>query len=397
MHIPQSRGTEVLGFGAKRLLSTCVEKEQSLDVLFCFLSTSYSLSAQADIRRLRPTAQNFTHACHGITSVNEQSETLRVTEPNNPAAEPTDAVRLEQVTSRIGKRTVLDRISLTIDQGSITGILGTNGAGKTTLLNVISGLREPSAGTVTVLGESQGQRSLVLRQRIGNVFQETALHDELTAQENLRFAASLYAVPDPNQRIDEVLALLGLSLRSRERVGHLSGGLRRRVTIARALLHSPDLLLIDEPTLGVDVEARHTIWAHLRLLRSRGTTVVVSTNYLDEALALCDSVSVLRDGRVLVTADPAVLVAQAGSCLDIECGDDAVDAIITALADFDSVLRVDATPTGMSVFLDGKTSPESIVPALLKAAPIQGFRIRSADLAEVFRAWEDTAEEKTSR
>ena len=301
------------------------------------------------------------------------------------------AVRFEDVTCQIGQRKILDHINLSIKRGAITGILGPNGAGKTTLLSSMIGLRQPSSGHITVFDEKLPARGSKLRQRIGVVFQETALYDELTAFENLRFATSLYNVPKPKRRIAEVLELLSLSERANDRVGNLSGGQRRRVAIARALLHAPDLLVIDEPTLGVDVETRHTIWSHLRFLKSTGTTIVASTNYLDEALALCDTVAVLRSGKLLINETPQALVARAGSCLDIECSTEAGEAITQALAEVDDILRINQTSTGLSIFLKGNTVPDDVMRQVLQAAAITGFRLRSADLAEVFRALEEVS------
>ena len=300
-----------------------------------------------------------------------------------------DAVTMEDVAVRRGNRLVLDHVFLSIKQGEITGLLGPNGAGKTTLLNVIMGLLPVSSGTLTVLGEQSSFQRRALRSRIGIVLQETALYDELTTRENLQFAAALYDVAETDTRIREVLDLLGLSSRAGERTGQLSGGLRRRVTIARALLSSPEMLIVDEPTLGVDVEARHTIWSHLRLLRSGGTTVIVSTNYLDEALALCDRAAVLRGGRILVTEPPEALVARAGTCLDIDCRQEDQDAIAAALAETESVYRIAATPSGVAVFLEGSAVPEPVLRQVMAAAAITGFRLRSADLAEVFHALDD--------
>ena len=300
-----------------------------------------------------------------------------------------DAVTMEDVAVRRGNRLVLDHVFLSIKQGEITGLLGPNGAGKTTLLNVIMGLLPVSSGTLTVLGEQSSFQRRALRSRIGIVLQETALYDELTTRENLQFAAALYDVAEADTRIREVLDLLGLSSRAGERTGQLSGGLRRRVTIARALLSSPEMLIVDEPTLGVDVEARHTIWSHLRLLRSGGTTVIVSTNYLDEALALCDRAAVLRGGRILVTETPEALVARAGTCLDIDCRQEDQDAIAAALAETESVYRIAATPSGVAVFLEGSAVPEPVLRQVMAAAAITGFRLRSADLAEVFHALDD--------
>jgi ABC-2 type transport system ATP-binding protein len=301
----------------------------------------------------------------------------------------TDAVHFEAVTCQIGTRKILDRISLTMKRGAITGVLGPNGAGKTTLLSSITGLRRPSAGTITVFNEKLPERSNKLRQRIGVVFQETALYDELTTFENLFFAASLYTVARPKDRIAEVLELLSLSDRTHERVRNLSGGLRRRVAIARALLHAPDLLIIDEPTLGVDVEARHAIWSHLRFLKASGTTVVVSTNYLDEALALCDTVAVLRTGQLLTCETPDKLVARAGSCLDVECEEQTGEAITQTLTGQRGILRIAQTPSGLSIFLNGQVVPDEIMRMVLQSATVSGFRVRGADLAEVFRSLEE--------
>ncbi len=199
------------------------------------------------------------------------------------------------------------------------GILGRNGAGKTTLLSLISGLRSHTSGEVTVLGERMPAHSTEFRRRMGFVLQENALYEELTVFENLKFSASLYDVQDSRKKILEVLEILGLSDRRNQVVSTLSGGLKRRTAIARAFLHDPELFIIDEPTLGVDADARHAVWAYLRLLRSKSKTVIVATNYLDEALALCDRVAVLGEGVMLAIAEPRELVRRTGSCVDVEC------------------------------------------------------------------------------
>ena len=183
--------------------------------------------------------------------------------------------------------------------------------------------------------------------------------------------------------------MLSLTDRAKDRVETLSGGLQRRVAIARALLHSPDLLLIDEPTLGVDVEARHTIWSHLRFLKTSGTSIVVSTNYLDEALALCDMVAVLRAGKLLTYAPPPQLVARAGSSLDIECDAAAREVVMKILDGADGVLRIQPTLAGASIFLSGKIDPEEVMRVIVAQATMNGFRIRSGDLAEVFKTLQE--------
>ena len=297
---------------------------------------------------------------------------------------------MEDVTVRRGARQVLEHVFFA-RQGQITGVLGPNGAGKTTLLNVILGLLPVSSGTLTVLGAQDPTQRRALRCRIGIVSQETALYDELTTEENLQLAASLYDVPNAARRIQEVLALLALTSRAGDRTGRLSGSLRRRVTIARALLPSPEMLIVDEPTLGVDAEARHAIWSHLRLLRSSGMTIHVSTNYLDEALALYDFAAMLRGGRVLIMASPQALVSRASTSLGIECCLEDQTKIAAALTETGSVSRVMATPNNVSIFLKGSTVPDPVLRQIILAAPITRFWLCGADIAEVFRALDDLA------
>jgi ABC-2 type transport system ATP-binding protein len=298
------------------------------------------------------------------------------------------AVKLTKVSCQIHRKLILDKISLEVPPGSITGILGPNGAGKTTLLSVLIGFRRHSAGEVFVLEQQMPQCCANLRRRIGVVLQETALYEELSTFENLQFSASLYNLPDAKSRIAEVLELLMLTDRSSQTVRTLSGGLRRRVAIARALLHNPELLLIDEPTLGVDVEARHAIWSHLRLLKSRGTTTVVATNYLDEAQALCERVAILNQGQLLAVESPEELVGRTGNCLDVECQEAEGRTIIDTLKELDGVLRVEEIPGGLTVFLKDHTLSKQVMNRILQISQVTGFKVRAPDLAEVFKAVE---------
>ncbi len=296
----------------------------------------------------------------------------------------TIAVQFTDVCCRLKGREVLRRVSFATPCGAIEGVLGPNGAGKSTLLSLVNGLRTRFDGTLTVLGERLPARGGALRRRLGVVLQETALYEELTGAENLHFAAALYGAP--RERVAEVLALLQLRERADDPVHILSGGMRRRLAIARALLHDPELLVIDEPTLGVDVEARHAIWEHLRLLKSQGRTVLVATNYLDEALALCDSVLVLRDGVLVTRETPAALMERTGYCLEVACADAHVAGLVEILGALPAVLAIDRTATGLSVFLTSDAAPEPIMRAILDRAPVEGMRQRAPDLAEIFAA-----------
>ncbi len=295
------------------------------------------------------------------------------------------AISFSDVSYKINHTTLLNNISLSVDKGSIAGILGANGAGKSTLLSLITGLRSPSAGTVTLFDKQQPHDPHI-RQRIGVVLQETALYEDLTLYENLQFSASLYHVPNTKQRIAEVLDLLDLSDRTHNLVRTLSGGLQRRVAIARAFLHEPDLLIIDEPTLGVDVEARHAIWSHLRLLRSKGRTIVVATNYLDEAQALCDTVAILQKGNLIALETPQALIGRVGSCIDLTCTKEESTKLTKELKEVTDIIRVDETPSGVSIFVKGNTIPEKVINIAAKHTHLNEFRVRAPDLAEVFNA-----------
>ena len=320
------------------------------------------------------------------------------------------AIDAVDVTCSFGRVRALDGLSLRVRPGTVVGVVGPNGAGKTTLIDVICGLLRPSRGTVRVLGEDVGLRAAALRARIGVLPQETALYDEVTALQNLRFAAALYSVPHASTRIAEVLELVGLSGRARDVVRGFSGGMQRRLAIARALLHNPrligtlsngyrqrvgladslvhdpPLLILDEPTLGVDVEARHQIWAHIRSLRAGGRTVVLTTNYLDEAEALCDRVAILRAGKLVAEDTPAALGARTGRCLELECWEEGATKLWEAFRDHRGVLRAEVVDFGLRVYLAVDASPEDVVREARRVCPVDGFRTRSPDLVEVFRS-----------
>jgi ABC-2 type transport system ATP-binding protein len=295
------------------------------------------------------------------------------------------AIDVAQVTCQFGQVRALDALSLQVQSGTVMGIVGPNGAGKTTLIDVICGLVRPSQGTVRVLGADVTGNSASLRSRIGILPQETALYDEISPLLNLRFAAALYNVPNAEARIAEVLELVGLTARARDAVRGFSGGMQRRLAIARALLHNPRLLILDEPTVGVDVEARHQIWAHIRSLRAGGRTVVLTTNYLDEAEALCDRVAILRSGQLVAEDTPAALAARTGRCLELECAESAIQPLAGLLGRHTGVLRIETVEFGLRVYLANDIVPEDVVRVARTIGTVDGFRTRSPDLVEVFR------------
>lgn len=222
---------------------------------------------------------------------------------------------LDNVTKVLGKKPRIEGLSFACEPGKVYGLLGPNGAGKTTLLNLITGLYRPTSGTVWVVGLDPVRDARKVRREIGLVPQETSLYPELSALENLRFHAALYLDDQrmAERRIDEVLELVDLADRAKDPVGAYSGGMKRRLALGRAMLADPRILLLDEPTLGVDVQGTHRIWDYVRRFKGEGRTVLVSTNVMAEADALADEILLLDHGRKVRFGTPEALKAEAGS------------------------------------------------------------------------------------
>lgn len=222
------------------------------------------------------------------------------------------AVSVRDLRKDYGSVRALRGLSLEVGAGEIYGLLGPNGAGKTTALEILEGYRAPTAGTVTVLGGVPGHRSI--RARTGILLQQSAADPYLTVAETLRMVAGWY--PDPRP-IDEMLAAAGLSDLAGSRVKRLSGGQRRRLDLAVALVGRPDLLFLDEPTTGFDPVARREAWAALRVGVDDGMTVLLSTHDLEEARALCDRIGVVAGGRLVAEGTPAELAARHGVRIEV--------------------------------------------------------------------------------
>ena len=225
-------------------------------------------------------------------------------------AEPERAIVAKGVRKRFGAIDALLGLDLAVQVGEIYGLLGPNGSGKTTFIRCLAGLLRPDAGDVTVLGRPP--REAVAAGRVGYMTQAAALYGDLSVEENLDFFAQLEGVADIDDRIDQVLATVELTDRKRSTVNTLSGGMRTRVSLAAALLHQPDLLLLDEPTVGVDPVQRHEFWKHFRDLATRGTTLLVSSHVMDEA-SRCDRLGLIRAGRLLAEGTATDLVRRAGT------------------------------------------------------------------------------------
>jgi ABC-2 type transport system ATP-binding protein len=224
-------------------------------------------------------------------------------------AEPLVAVR--RVTKVFGRLRALDDVSMSIPAGETYGLIGPNGSGKTTLIRIIVGLARPTAGEVRILGQRMPSRQVA--RDIGYMTQNNALYLELTVRENLEFFGAIYGLRGRRlkERVDAVLEMVDLTDRAGSIVDTLSGGMRQRVLLASALIHEPRLLLLDEPTVGIDPELRIAFWEHFARLNAQGVTIIVSTHHLDEA-ARCHRLALLRFGALLAEGQPAELVRLSG-------------------------------------------------------------------------------------
>jgi ABC-2 type transport system ATP-binding protein len=222
------------------------------------------------------------------------------------------SIRLHGVGKRFGQKQVLSDIALTVNQAEIFGLLGPSGSGKTTLVKLIAGIDTPSAGEVFVLNEKMPKLSML--SKIGYMGQSDALYSELTARENLAFFASLFGLhgQKQKQRIQEVMQLVGLTEHLNKSVASYSGGMKRRLSLAIALLHEPSVLILDEPTVGIDPVLRKSIWEELQKLSANGTTLLVTTHVMDEA-EKCHRLGMIRDGRLIAVGTPEQLKTNTGT------------------------------------------------------------------------------------
>ena len=293
------------------------------------------------------------------------------------------AVDIDSVSHQYGDHHALRDLTLSIPNGTLFGLLGPNGSGKTTLFRILSTLMPPTAGTTRVFGLDTTTQPDAVRDRLGVVFQEYALDENLTVRENLRFQGALYGLTGATlrERIDELLERFGVLDRADDTVEMLSGGLQRRVDLARGLLHRPDLILLDEPTTGLDPAARRTFWDAIdRLRRTEGTTLLVATHLMEEA-ERCDTVAILSDGACVAHGAPDALKADLGrETLWLDSDDPrALRDHVTAQ------FGVEARLIGGRVQIDHPDAP-SLLPSLYDALgdDIQRATVRHPTLEDVF-------------
>jgi len=211
----------------------------------------------------------------------------------------TPAIQVNSVTKRYGSLLALNAVDLSIATGEFFGLLGPNGAGKTTLISIIAGLVRATSGRVAIMGHDVVDEFRAARLAVGVVPQELAFDPFFTVRETLNFQSGYFGLSDNAAWIDEVLANLGLASKADANTRALSGGMKRRLLVAQALVHKPPVIVLDEPTAGVDVELRQTLWEFIRRLNREGHTIVLTTHYLEEAQALCGRIAMLKAGRVV--------------------------------------------------------------------------------------------------
>ena len=230
---------------------------------------------------------------------------------NSAAPSEGAVISVEGLTKRFGNRTVVDQVSLDVGRGRICGFLGPNGSGKTTTLRMICGLLIPDDGSGEVLGMDLLTQRELIKRRIGYMTQRFGLFEDLTIRENLAFVADAYGLDDKTKRVDAALERLGLETRADQLAGTLSGGWKQRLALAACVLHAPEILLLDEPTAGVDPLARREFWDQVHALSAEGTTVLVSTHYMDEA-ERCHDIAYIAYGVLLARGTAEEIVAQSG-------------------------------------------------------------------------------------
>jgi ABC-2 type transport system ATP-binding protein len=314
--------------------------------------------------------------------------TVKIGNRETPETVEEVVIRIEGLRKGYGKVVAVDGVNLTVNRGEVFGILGPNGAGKTTTLEMIEGLRKPDAGEIEVAGYDAVRESEDLKRIIGVQLQGTALFDYLTVRETLKLFADLYGADGSPARIRQLLDVVSLTEKVKSRVEDLSGGQQQRLSLGLALVNDPKIVFLDEPTTGLDPQARRNLWGLIRHIRSEGKTVVLTTHYMEEAEELCDRVAIMDRGRVLISDTPLALVRSLNMdatifvSVETEPGEH-LDADLDLLPGVTGKER-----TGKDLRLRTE-DPQTTIIGLMKLAAERGMRlrnlsVRSANLEDVF-------------
>ena len=298
------------------------------------------------------------------------------------AAEP--AIRIESLSKTYaGGKRALDDVSFDVPRGQIFGLLGPNGAGKSTLINILAGMVTTTSGKVTIWGFDIAQHPRNAKRSIGIVPQEILFDPFFTPREALEIQAGLYGVPRSERQSDALLAAMHLTDKANAYSRTLSGGMKRRLLVAKAMVHSPPILVLDEPTAGVDIELRRQLWDYVRSLNQKGVTVVLTTHYLEEAEQLCDRIAIINHGKVVANEPTRTLIAKAQEKSVVVTFDRALTSVPEAPC-FDRIERLDDRTLEIGYRKDRVNAGEVLAAVQADGFNIVDVRTREPDLEEVF-------------
>ena len=305
--------------------------------------------------------------------------------PPSPAIEITGLKKTYAASKKASAKTALHGVDLTIPRGSIFGLLGPNGAGKSTMINILAGLVNKTEGTAKICGFDITTDTRAARASIGIVPQEIAMDVFFTPFQALELQAGYYGVPKSERRSMESLEALGLAEKRDAYVRQLSGGMKRRLLIAKALVHNPPVLILDEPTAGVDIELRRQLWAYVEKLHAAGTTIILTTHYLEEAEALCDHIAIIHEGKIVANEPKTTLLSRLDKKVLRISPVEALSELPKALADLNAKLAPDG-----QIIIEYRSGKDSVTDMLNRVkdagVSIADLRTEEADLEDVFMA-----------
>jgi len=298
------------------------------------------------------------------------------------------AIRIESLSKTysgkgIPPKLAVDGVSLNVPRGQIFGLLGPNGAGKSTLINILAGLVTKSAGRVTIWGFNIDEHPRNAKRSIGIVPQEILFDPFFTPREALEIQAGLYGVPASQRQSDALLAAMHLTDKANAYARTLSGGMKRRLLVAKAMVHSPPILVLDEPTAGVDIELRQQLWSYVRSLNAQGVTVVLTTHYLEEAEELCDRIAIINHGRLIANEPTRELIAKAQDKAVVVTFDRDIAGVPTN-ACFEDIAMVDERTLEITYRKDKVNAGEVLAALTADGLEVVDVSTRDPDLEDVF-------------
>jgi ABC-2 type transport system ATP-binding protein len=313
---------------------------------------------------------------HDAISINQR---LRV---RKEVPMSTPAIEVKSLYKSFGDIHAVQGVSFSVRPGEVFSLLGPNGAGKSTTISMLSGLLEPTGGDALIMGHSIRQEPLAAKAALGVVPQDIALYPDLSARENLIFWGKLYGLRGAalKTRVDEVMAIIGLTDRQKDKVGTFSGGMKRRVNIGAALLHKPQVVIMDEPTVGIDPQSRRHILDNVKELNRQGMTVLYTTHYMEEAEELSDHIAIVDNGKVVATGTFKELIQLVGEQTHVNLGVNVEGSqVVPDWRTIQGVSRVDSNDGKVTVLVDDSNL---VLPRLFESAARYGARITSVDIHE---------------